>query len=511
MEMVHTPFTWRYGGHQVSICGSFNGWTEKIPMTLVEVSSSIFQIIIDLPPGYHQYKFFVDGMWRVDEQQICAQDEYGTINNIILVNGAEKVSPNLPAEAFGASINLDKARIMQFVGSSLGAPVNKPVLQFSDGEMDVSRNLLSMHLSSSRAYDLIPYSGKVIVFDVEVAVEQAFRDMFDQGLAVVPLWDEHHGQIAGMLTASDFMLILLKLHRNRAMFTNEELDIHTISAWKHQKFHHPKDMIGALVPLQQRSLIQAGPDESLGGLASRILHNNISAVPIIHSAKDGSCPQLLHIACLSEILKRCELIKLSVSPQTLHVFTCLHCFVFVFVFVFCIFFFFLFFVYISDVCRHFKHHIGYLPLLQQPIGYLPLGTWAREAGRASDRPLLTLRTNDSLDSALNLLLEAQISSVPILDDRGNIVSVYSRSDIMSLAKDNMYIRIQLDEMMMSQALEATGEAGGRYQTCTRFDSLCRVMELLSEPDVRRVIVIEACSRRIEGIITLRDVFTFILR
>ncbi|CAA2971880.1 Hypothetical predicted protein [Olea europaea subsp. europaea] len=467
MEMVHTPFTWRYGGHQVSICGSFNGWTEKIPMTLVEVSSSIFQIIIDLPPGYHQYKFFVDGMWRVDEQQICAQDEYGTINNIILVNGAENVSPNLPAEAFGASINLDKARIMQFVGSSLGAPVNKPVLQFSDGEMDVSRNLLSMHLSSSRAYDLIPYSGKVIVFDVEVAVEQAFRDMFDQGLAVVPLWDEHHGQIAGMLTASDFMLILLKLHRNRAMFTNEELDIHTISAWKHQKFHHPKDMIGALVPLQQRSLIQAGPDESLGGLASRILHNNISAVPIIHSAKDGSCPQLLHIACLSEILKH--------------------------------------------VCRHFKHHIGYLPLLQQPIGYLPLVTWAREAGRASDRPLLTLRTNDSLDSALNLLLEAQISSVPILDDRGNIVSVYSRSDIMSLAKDNMYIRIQLDEMMMSQALEATGEAGGRYQTCTRFDSLCRVMELLSEPDVRRVIVIEACSRRIEGIITLRDVFTFILR
>ncbi|XP_022856587.1 sucrose nonfermenting 4-like protein isoform X4 [Olea europaea var. sylvestris] len=458
---------WRWYTHRLHGAMEVTSWTEKIPMTLVEVSSSIFQIIIDLPPGYHQYKFFVDGMWRVDEQQICAQDEYGTINNIILVNGAEKVSPNLPAEAFGASINLDKARIMQFVGSSLGAPVNKPVLQFSDGEMDVSRNLLSMHLSSSRAYDLIPYSGKVIVFDVEVAVEQAFRDMFDQGLAVVPLWDEHHGQIAGMLTASDFMLILLKLHRNRAMFTNEELDIHTISAWKHQKFHHPKDMIGALVPLQQRSLIQAGPDESLGGLASRILHNNISAVPIIHSAKDGSCPQLLHIACLSEILKH--------------------------------------------VCRHFKHHIGYLPLLQQPIGYLPLGTWAREAGRASDRPLLTLRTNDSLDSALNLLLEAQISSVPILDDRGNIVSVYSRSDIMSLAKDNMYIRIQLDEMMMSQALEATGEAGGRYQTCTRFDSLCRVMELLSEPDVRRVIVIEACSRRIEGIITLRDVFTFILR
>ncbi|KAL2462274.1 Sucrose nonfermenting 4-like protein [Abeliophyllum distichum] len=359
--MVHTPFTWRYGGHQVSICGSFNGWTDKIPMILVEGSASIFQRIIDLPPGYHQYKFFVDGIWQVDEQQICAQDEYGTMNNIVLVKGAENVSPNFHIDAFQTSINLDNARIAQFVGSSLGAPVTEPVLQLSDGEMDVSRNLLLMHLSSSRAYDLLPYSGKVIVFDVEVSVEQAFRDMSDQGLAVVPLWNEQHGQIAGMLTASDFMLILLELHKNRAMFTNEELEIHTISAWKHRKFHHPRDMTGTLIPLKRRSLIQAGPDESLGGLASRILHNKISAVPIIHSAKDGSCPQLLHVACLSEILKH--------------------------------------------VCRHFKHHIGYLPLLQQPIGYLPLGTWAREVGRASDRPLLTLRTNDPLDSAINLLLK----------------------------------------------------------------------------------------------------------
>lgn len=50
----------------------------------------------------------------------------------------------------------------------------------------------------------------------------------------------------------------------------------------------------------------------------------------------------------------------------------------------------------------------------------------------------------------------------------------------------------------------------RYQTCTRFDSLYRVMELLSDAGVRRVIVIEANSRQVEGIITLRDVFAYIL-
>lgn len=33
-----------------------------------------------------------------------------------------------------------------------------------------------------------------------------------KGVAVVPLWDEQGTQIMGMLTASDFILILLQVH-----------------------------------------------------------------------------------------------------------------------------------------------------------------------------------------------------------------------------------------------------------------------------------------------------------
>lgn len=33
-------------------------------MTLVEVSSSIFQIIIDLPPGYHQVYNYGRALWE---------------------------------------------------------------------------------------------------------------------------------------------------------------------------------------------------------------------------------------------------------------------------------------------------------------------------------------------------------------------------------------------------------------------------------------------------------------
>ncbi|KAM7528720.1 hypothetical protein LguiB_032130 [Lonicera macranthoides] len=47
----------------------------ELRMILAEGSSSIFQTIRDLPPGYYQYKFFVDGVWGFDERRACAQDE----------------------------------------------------------------------------------------------------------------------------------------------------------------------------------------------------------------------------------------------------------------------------------------------------------------------------------------------------------------------------------------------------------------------------------------------------
>ncbi|XP_073018077.1 sucrose nonfermenting 4-like protein isoform X3 [Primulina eburnea] len=435
--MVQTPFTWRYGGREVFLSGSFNGWSERIQLIPMEGSAAVFQRIIDLPPGCYQYKFVVDGEWQVDQQQICDVDKYGTVNNIVLVSGTEFMSPDFNAEAFHSSTSGANDREILSVGSSSGSLCTEPAMQLSDADMDILRQVLSMHLFSAAVYELIPNSGKVLILDIEVDVEKAFHVMYDE------------------------------LYSNHAIFSNEDLGRQTVSSWKGWKFQHHRDVLRTLVPRERIPLIYAGPDESLADVASRILQNNISAIPVVHSV-NGLCPRLLHIACLSGVLKH--------------------------------------------VCRHLKHHLGYLTLLQQPVGYLPLGTWAKEFRKTMARPLLTLHLSNSLNDALTMLLEAQISSIPIVDDGGNLVDTYSRSDIFSLAKDNMYTHIQLDHMTILQAIEITVDVRrDRLQTCTRFDSLYRVMELLSEPDTRRVIIVEASSRRIEGVITLRDVFHFLSR
>nr|XP_024379712.1 sucrose nonfermenting 4-like protein [Physcomitrium patens] len=52
--------------------------------------------------------------------------------------------------------------------------------------------------------------------------------------------------------------------------------------------------------------------------------------------------------------------------------------------------------------------------------------------------------------------------------------------------------------------------GNRYLKCLRSDSLRHKVEPFALPGVRRLICIEAGSGQVEGIITLRDVFQFLL-
>ncbi|KAI3710290.1 hypothetical protein L2E82_40068 [Cichorium intybus] len=59
-------------------------WTEHWPMTPVEGCPTVFQTICSLPPGYHQYKFIVDGKWRHDEHQPFVTGNYGVVNTILL-------------------------------------------------------------------------------------------------------------------------------------------------------------------------------------------------------------------------------------------------------------------------------------------------------------------------------------------------------------------------------------------------------------------------------------------
>ncbi|KAH9602460.1 hypothetical protein KSS87_005257 [Heliosperma pusillum] len=477
--LIPTRFVWPYGGRRVFLSGSFTGWSEHILMSPMEGCPTVFQVICNLTPGYHQYKFNVDGEWRHDEHQPFVTGTYGVVNTVFLAR-----EPDVPINVFGADIpgnmEVDDAIIRP------NAPPDGVVQErISESEVQVSRQRISLFLSQHTAYELLPESGKVVALDVTLPVKQAFHILYEQGVPVAPLWDFSKGHFVGVLSAIDFILILRELGNHGSNLTEEELETHTILAWKNGKIRHNSQIEGTVRP-HARQLVNAGPYDSLKDVAIKILQNKVSTVPIIHSSpQDSSFPQLLHLASLSEILK--------------------------------------------CICRHFKHSSGSLPILQQPICSIPLGTWVPKIGESSRQPFATLRPNASLAAALSLLVQgkwsgcsgrpwagtndgggrrlavtisnddeiwwwmADVSSVPIVDDNDSLLDIYSRSDITSLAKDRAYAQIHLDEMSIQQALQLGQDAnspcgvfnGQRCQMCLSSDPLQKIMDRLANPDFQQ--------------------------
>ncbi|KAL7239463.1 hypothetical protein ACSBR2_005378 [Camellia fascicularis] len=362
----------------------------------------------------------------------------------------------------------------KIVGYLSNDNLQEAIPRISEADIEISRNRVSVFMSTHTAYELLPESGKVIALDVNLPVKQAFHILYEQGIPVAPLWDFGKGLFVGVLSALDFILILRELGNHGSNLTEEELETHTISAWKEGKSHMNRQINGSGRSYPRR-LVHAGPYDSLKDVALKILQNKVATVPIIHSSsQDGSFPQLLHLASLSGILK--------------------------------------------CICRHFRYSSGSLPILQQPIGSLPLGTWVPKIGESNGQPFAMLRPNASLSAALSLLVQAEVSSIPIVDDNDSLLDVYCRSDITALAKDRAYAQISLDEMSIHQALQLGQDAsspcgffsGQRCQMCLRSDPLHKVIERLAIPGVRRLVIVEAGSKRVEGIVSLSDVFQFLL-
>ncbi|GJN03072.1 hypothetical protein PR202_ga20476 [Eleusine coracana subsp. coracana] len=197
-----------------------------------------------------------------------------------------------------------------------------------------------------------------------------------------------------------FKIMHDELQRNIRSLGHEELEMHPISLWKEAKLQFYVGPDGTA--MQRRPLVRVKDSDNLVDVALTIIRNEISSVPIFKSLPDSSRMPVLNLATLPGILKfLCS--KLQEEPEG------------------CSF-------------------------LQSQIVSIPIGTWAPHTGRSSNRQLRTLQLSSPLNTCLDLLLQDGVSSIPIVDDNGSFRDVYSLSDIMALAKNDVYARIELEQV-----------------------------------------------------------------
>jgi 1,4-alpha-glucan branching enzyme len=71
---------------EVILMGDFNKWNAKNhPMK--RIKGGVWEKIVMLPPGRHEYKFLVDGQWWTDpkNEQMC-YNCFGTQNSVIVID-----------------------------------------------------------------------------------------------------------------------------------------------------------------------------------------------------------------------------------------------------------------------------------------------------------------------------------------------------------------------------------------------------------------------------------------
>ena len=73
-------------GKIVSIAGSFNDWDDKAKYLVDKNNTGEYVGILMLAPGIYEYKFVIDGVWHLDENNSnFSPNDFGTLNSVIEV------------------------------------------------------------------------------------------------------------------------------------------------------------------------------------------------------------------------------------------------------------------------------------------------------------------------------------------------------------------------------------------------------------------------------------------
>ncbi|XP_053744221.1 5'-AMP-activated protein kinase subunit gamma-1 isoform X1 [Synchiropus splendidus] len=215
-----------------------------------------------------------------------------------------------------------------------------------------------------------------------------------------------------------------------------ELETHKIQTWRGESFKN--------VYLQYTShfLISISPDASLFQAIYSLLKHKIHRLPVI----DPQSGNVLHILTHKRILK------------FLHI---------------------------------FGKNVRKPAFLQKPILELGIGTF---------RNIATVQQTASLYDALSIFVDRRVSALPVVDERGKVVALYSRFDVINLAAQKTYSNLDIS---MREAVDRRTCFVEGVIKCYPDETLDVIIERLVSAEVHRLVLVDRTDV-VRGIISLSD-------
>ncbi|XP_046743659.1 dentin sialophosphoprotein isoform X2 [Diprion similis] len=118
----------------------------------------------------------------------------------------------------------------------------------------------------------------------------------------------------------------------------------------------------------------------------------------------------------------------------------------------------------------------------------------------------TATEETSIILALKKFVERRVSALPIIDNDGKLVNIYSKFDVINLAAEKTYNNL---DVSLRDANEHRNEWFEGVQSCKLDETLFTVMEKIVRAEVHRLVVVDDDDKVI-GIISLSDLLLYIV-
>ncbi|XP_007501773.2 5'-AMP-activated protein kinase subunit gamma-3 isoform X2 [Monodelphis domestica] len=301
-----------------------------------------------------------------------------------------------------------------------------------DGELLRPGAQIYMHfMQEHNCYDAMATSSKLVIFDTMLEIKKAFFALVANGVRAAPLWDSQKQSFVGMLTITDFILVLHRYYRS-PLVQIYEIEEHTIQTWREIYLQ------GSFKPL-----VSISPNDSLFEAVYSLIKNRIHRLPVL----DPASGNVLHILTHKRLLK------------FLHIFGAL------------------------------------LPkpqFLSRSIQDLGIGTFRDLAVVLDTAPIL---------SALDIFVDRRVSALPVVNESGQVVGLYSRFDVIHLAAQKTYNHL---DMSVAEALRQRSLCLEGIISCQPHESLGDVIDRIAREQVHRLVMVDE-SQHLLGVISLSDI------
>ncbi|XP_032993862.1 5'-AMP-activated protein kinase subunit gamma-1 isoform X1 [Lacerta agilis] len=340
-------------------------------------------------------------------------------------------------------------------------------LPSSEADEDSGSGIYTCFMKSHRCYDLIPTSSKLVVFDTSLQVKKAFFALVTNGVRAAPLWDSKTQSFVGKYISSEahkadaFCLpahpqLTAKVELFLPFFCH--IGMLTITDFINILHRYYKSAMVQIYELEEhkietwrevylqdsfKPLVCISPSASLYDAVTSLIRNKIHRLPVI----DPDSGNTLYILTHKRILKFLKLF-IAEFPKP--------------------------------------------EFMSKSIEELKIGTYENIA---------MVHTNTPVYVALGIFVQQRVSALPVVDESGRVVDIYSKFDVINLAAEKTYNNL---DVTVTKALQHRSQYFEGVLKCYKHETLETIINRLVEAEVHRLVVVDE-SNVVKGIVSLSDI------